>query len=119
MILKKVDLLKDLHYQIVKVLDHILEVFEATNKLFAKNPLFAKSKSRKNKIFDPRSQYFDNGGISKLEGDLISKVIMNRNRGVDFVDRAYALGDNPGTPMFNLPDDEQFWSKHVTQDGMG
>jgi hypothetical protein len=50
----------------------------------------------------------DNGGTSKLEGDLISKVIMNRNRGVDFVDRAYALGDNPGTPMFNLPDDEQF-----------
>lgn len=82
--------------------------FEATNKFFAKNPLFAKSKSRKNKIFDPRAQYFDNGGISKLEGDLISKVIMNRNRGVDFVDRAYALGDNPGTPMFNLPDDEQF-----------
>lgn len=48
------------------------------------------------------------GGVSNLEGDLISKVIMNRNKGVDFVDRAYALGDNPGTPMFNVPDDEQF-----------
>jgi hypothetical protein len=50
------------------------------------------------------------GGVNSLEGDLISKVIMNRNRDVDFVDRAYALGDNPGTPMFNVPDDEEFGS---------
>ena len=59
-------------------------------------------------MYDPNAKYYNNGGISKLEGDLISKVIMERNRGVDFVDRAYALGSNPGTPMFNLPDDEQF-----------
>jgi hypothetical protein len=39
--------------------------FQATNKLFAQNPLFAKSKSRKNKIFDPRAQYYDNGGESR------------------------------------------------------
>jgi hypothetical protein len=81
---------------------------EATNKLFAENSFFAKQRSRKNKIYDPNAKYYQDGGTSKLEGDLISKVIMNRNRGVDFVDRAYALGDNPGTPMFNLPDDEQF-----------
>jgi hypothetical protein len=59
--------------------------------------------------FEPKDEYQD-GGISPLEGDLISKIIMNRNRGVDFVDRAYALGDNPGTPMFNVPDDEEFGS---------
>ena len=38
--------------------------FEATNRLFAENPLFAKPKSRKNKIFDPRSKYYANGGIT-------------------------------------------------------
>ena len=81
---------------------------DATNKFFTENSFFAKAKSRKNKVYDPNAKYYNNGGISKLEGDLISKVIMERNRGVDFVDRAYALGDNPGTPMFNLPDDEQF-----------
>jgi hypothetical protein len=81
---------------------------DATNKFFTENSFFAKPKSRKNKVYDPNAKYYNNGGISKLEGDLISKVIMERNRGVDFVDRAYALGDNPGTPMFNLPDDEQF-----------
>ena len=41
--------------------------FEATNKLFAKNPLFAKSKSRKNKIFDPRAQYYRKGGVTTPE----------------------------------------------------
>ena len=50
----------------------------------------------------------DGKSINPIEADLISKVIMNRNRGVDFVDRAFALGENPGTPLFNVPDDEQF-----------
>ena len=77
-----------------------------TNKLFTKNNLFKKKSTKR--IYDPNAKYFDNGGINKLEGNLISKVLMERNRGVDFVDRAFALGDNPGTPMFNLPDDEQF-----------
>ena len=49
-------------------------------------------------------------GVNPIEGNLYSKVLMNRNRGVDFVDRAFALGDNPGTPLFNVPDDEQFGS---------
>ena len=59
------------------------------------------------------------GGVSPLEGNLISKVIMNRNKGVDFVDRAYALGANPGTPMFNVPDDEEFgsWMSHKMSTG--
>jgi hypothetical protein len=88
----------------------------ATNKVFKKNPLFKKPKKSKlfkktnykGRTYDPAAMYFQDGGVSPLEGDLISKVIMNRNKGVDFVDRAFALGDNPGTPMFNLPDDEQF-----------
>jgi len=36
--------------------------FEATNRLFAQHPLFKKPKSRKNKIFDPNSEYYDKGG---------------------------------------------------------
>jgi hypothetical protein len=80
----------------------------AINKAFAKHQAFRKPK--KNVIFDPKSPNFQDGGVSPLEGDLISNVIMNRNKGVDFVDRAYALGDNPGTPMFNTFDDEEFGS---------
>jgi hypothetical protein len=38
--------------------------FEATNKFFAQNPLFKKSKSRKNKIFDPNAKYYADGGES-------------------------------------------------------
>jgi hypothetical protein len=34
----------------------------AKNRLFAKNPLFKKPKSVKNKIFDPYSPYFQDGG---------------------------------------------------------
>lgn len=38
----------------------------AKNRLFAKNPLFKKSRSVKNKIFDPNSPYFQEGGITEL-----------------------------------------------------
>lgn len=34
----------------------------AKNRLFAKNPLFEKKKSAKNKIFDPNSPYYQDGG---------------------------------------------------------
>jgi hypothetical protein len=37
---------------------------EATNRLFARHPWFAKSKSRKNKIYDPNSKYYAEGGES-------------------------------------------------------
>ena len=46
--------------------------------------------------------------VNTLEGDLISKVLMNRNRDKDFVQRAYALGQNPN--MFSAPDPDQFGS---------
>jgi GH24 family phage-related lysozyme (muramidase) len=35
---------------------------DATNKLFTQNFLFAKPKSRKNKVFDPNSKYYAEGG---------------------------------------------------------
>jgi hypothetical protein len=35
---------------------------DATNRLFAEHPFFAKPKSRKNKIYDPNSKYYDEGG---------------------------------------------------------
>ena len=37
---------------------------DATNRLFAKHPWFAKPKSRKNKIYDPNAKYYANGGES-------------------------------------------------------
>jgi hypothetical protein len=84
----------------------------ATNSLFAPNYLF--SKPSKRRIYNPNAKYFEHGGVhgnvNPIEGDLISKVIMNRNRGVDFIDRAFTLGEHPGTPLFNIPDDEQFGS---------
>jgi hypothetical protein len=33
---------------------------------------------------------------------------MNRNKNKDFVQRAYALGQNPDSRMFTLPDSENF-----------
>ena len=45
--------------------------FEATNKLFTEHPLFAKPKSRKNKIYDPRAQYYQEGGEPCPEGYII------------------------------------------------
>ena len=35
---------------------------EATNKFFAENPLFSKPKARKNKIFEPNTKYYEDGG---------------------------------------------------------
>jgi hypothetical protein len=94
---------------------------EGTNYLFAESDLFKKPKKiSKKRIFNSNAKYYqEGGGVSPLEGNLISKVLMNRNRGVDFVDRAYALGANPGTPMFNVPDDEEFgsWMSHKMATG--
>jgi len=39
---------------------------EATNKLLRESPLLKKAKSKKKKIFDPSSNYFDVGGIPNL-----------------------------------------------------
>jgi hypothetical protein len=41
---------------------------EATNRLFTENKLFEKPKSRKNKVFDPRAKYYQEGGHNKSSG---------------------------------------------------
>jgi len=94
---------------VLKPMSHSTTWKEVMNSQLNTDPYFKENRLIKNE--QGRLQYVPNkqeGGISPLEGNYISKVIMNRNRGTDFVDRAYALGDNPGTPMFNLPDNEQF-----------
>ena len=42
---------------------------EATNILFAQNPLFKKPKSKRNKIFNPNAKYYQGGGYVDLELD--------------------------------------------------
>jgi len=55
---------------------------EATNRLLAEHPFFAQPKSRKNKIYDPNSQYFQDGGES---GDKFKKRLMKRYPGMQGV----------------------------------
>lgn len=64
-------------------------------------------------------KYSDGGPINTLEGDLISKVLMNRNKGKDFVQRAYAVGDYPNSNMFTSPDPDQFGSNMSHKMGWG
>jgi hypothetical protein len=40
---------------------------EATNRLFAQHPLFAKQKGKKRKIYDPNAKRYQDGGISSEE----------------------------------------------------
>jgi hypothetical protein len=54
---------------------------EATNRLLAEHPFFAKSKSKKNKIYDPNSKYQDGGE----PGDKFKKRLMKRNPGMQGV----------------------------------
>ena len=94
---------------VLKPMSHSTTWKEVMNSQLNTDPYFKENRLIKNE--QGRLQYVPNkqdGGVSPLEGNYISKVIMNRNRGTDFVDRAYALGANPGTSMFNVPDDEQF-----------
>jgi DnaJ-class molecular chaperone len=39
---------------------------EATNKFFTENAFFAKPKSRKNKVYDPNSKYYSEGGENEI-----------------------------------------------------
>ena len=64
-------------------------------------------------------QKADGGPVNTLEGDLISKVIMNRNRGKDFVQRAYAVGEYPESNMFMQPDANEFGQKNSHLMGWG
>lgn len=55
---------------------------EATNRLFAEHPLFEKPRSRKNKIYDPLSKYYANGGTANyIEVSLTPKEIEEYAKG--------------------------------------
>lgn len=54
----------------------------ATNQLFAQNPLTKKAKSRKNKIFDPTSKYFEKGGFQD-DLDKHQKLLRDWTYGAD------------------------------------
>jgi hypothetical protein len=58
-------------------------------------------------------EYGNGGNTNSLEGDLISKVIMNRNRDKDFVQRAYASGEYPESNMFTKFDSNNFGNKNT------
>jgi hypothetical protein len=60
---------------------------EATNRLFTKNPLFEQPKSRKNKIYDPKAKYYQDGG-SKL-----GPISLNSGR---FASKKYPFGKFSG-----------------------
>jgi hypothetical protein len=66
----------------------------AKNRLFAKNPLFKKPRSVKNKIYDPYSPYFQDGG----EQDAMNAMMKAR--------LAYAneFGNPSAERMINIPD---------------
>jgi hypothetical protein len=66
----------------------------ATNRLFLKNPLFKKPKSKRNKIFDPKAKYYEDGG----EQDAMNAMMKAR--------LAYAneFGNPAAQRMINLPD---------------
>jgi hypothetical protein len=66
-----------------------------------------------------RAQKAEGGPVNTLEGDLISKVIMNRNRDKDFVQRAYAVGEYPESNMFVQPDANEFGEKNSHLMGWG
>jgi hypothetical protein len=59
----------------------------ATNKLFARNPLTKKSKSKKNKIFDPNARYYQDGGY--IDAELTDEEIeeyMNAGYTIEAID---------------------------------
>lgn len=62
-----------------------------------------------------------NGGknVNTLEGDLYSKILLNRNKNLDFVQRAYAVGQYPESNMFQQFDPNEFGKKNSHLMGWG
>ena len=54
---------------------------DATNRLFAEHPFFAQPKSRKNKIYDPNSKYYQKGGILGRSAVYANPTYMNNFTG--------------------------------------
>jgi hypothetical protein len=66
----------------------------AKNRLFAKNPLFKKPKSVKNKIFDPYSPYFQEGGEQEAMNAMMKARLAYANE----------FGNPSAQRMINIPD---------------
>lgn len=64
-----------------------------------------------NEYVIPLPDHLKDSGMN-YEKDLISKVLMNRNRDKDFVKRAYDVGAYPDSNMFIRPDDNEFGQKN-------
>ena len=66
----------------------------AKNKLFAKNPLFKKPRSVKNKIYDPYSPYFQDGGEQEAMNAMMKARLAYANE----------FGNPSAQRMINIPD---------------
>ena len=91
------------------------EEYNRSMKVSNKNILAPESNQARygGKMFSYGGNIYKNGGkTNSLEGDLISKVIMNRNKDKDFVQRAYAVGEYPESNMFTRFDPNQFGQKN-------
>ena len=69
----------------------------AKNILFVKNALLSKKKSAKNKIFDPNSPYFQDGGTFEIELDE-NEIDQYRKGGYIVEDVEYDKGGSSGCP---------------------
>lgn len=85
---------------------------DATSRLFTESPLFAKPKSKKRKIFDPRSQYQDGGIMSQGEptGGVISQEEINAaNNAMMKARLAYAqMHGNPAAQRMVVAPDQPY-----------
>jgi hypothetical protein len=82
-----------------------------TNRIIDPPMLYEMKPPPPRSTFNTKNDFQD--GVNKLEGDLISKVIMNRNRDKDFVQRAYAIGQYPNSNMFTRFDPDKFGDKNT------
>ena len=80
----------------------------ARNILFTKNPLFKKSKSVKNKIFDPNSPYFQDGGITYVPIKNYDPNNPEHQLGYNSAFRTITY--NPNSPIENI--NNPWWLGH-------
>jgi len=83
----------------------------ATNKLFDKNPLFKKPKSKKKKIFDPNAKYYQGGG----ETDSWGRKSDSPWYGFDPDKKQFTTKDqwgrSPGDEWYGFNPDNKTWTK--------
>jgi len=91
----------------------------AKNRLFAKNPLLKKSKSVKNKIFDPYSPYFQPGGetynqLPSRYGDALKNFVypevVDSSEETGYDAALGVIKQNPNDPIANV--NNPWWYEH-------